>query len=138
MTTVVATKFMMAADTKTVCGESWFHTSKLVRIGRNVVGVAGDSTAIEKFLAWYRKPRSKRPEFKDSESFSALVLTPGGLYHVDESLSMDMVHDDYFAVGSGAIAALVAMDCGLSPVDAIEAAARRDINTGGRIETMEV
>lgn len=138
MTTIVATKSMMAADSKTVVGESWFYSRKLYRIGGAIVGVAGDSQAIEKFLAWYGKPRSKKPEFKDSESFAALVLTPKGLFHVDESLTLDPVHDDYFAVGSGAIAALVAMDCGLSPVEAVEAASRRDLNTGGRVETMEL
>ena len=138
MTTIVATRHLMAADTKTIVGESWFYGHKMTRIGKAVVGCAGDSTAIEKFLAWYRKPRGKKPEFKDSESLNALVLTPTGLYHVDESLTLDPIHDDYFAVGSGAIAALVAMDCGLSPVEAIEAAARRDLNTGGKVETMEV
>ena len=138
MTTIVATRYLMAADTKTVVGESWFYGPKMYRVGRAVIGCAGDSTAIEKFLAWYKKPRGKRPEFKDSESFNALVLTTAGLYHVDESLTLDPIHDDYFAVGTGAIAALVAMDCGLSPVEAIEAAARRDLNTGGKVETMEV
>ena len=138
MTTVVATRFMMAADTKTVVGESWFYGPKMCRVGRAIIGCAGDSTAIEKFVGWYKKPRGKRPEFKDSESFNALVLTPGGLFHVDESLTLDPIHDDYFAVGTGAIAALVALDCGLSPVEAIEAAARRDLNTGGRVETMEL
>ena len=138
MTTIVATRYLMAADTKTIVGESWFYGHKMTRIGKAVVGCAGDSTAIEKFLAWYRKPRGKKPEFKDSESFNALVLTPTSLYHVDESLTLDPMTDPYFAVGTGAIAALVAMDCGLSPVEAIEAAARRDLNTGGKVETMEV
>ena len=138
MTTIVATRYLMAADTKTILGESWFYGHKMTRIGKAVVGCAGDSTAIEKFLAWYKKPRGKKPEFKDSESFNALVLTPTGLYPVDESLTLDPMTDPYFAVGTGAIAALVAMDCGLSPVEAIEAAARRDLNTGGKVETMEV
>jgi len=138
VTTIVATRYMMAADSKTVVGESWFYSQKLYRIGNKIIGCAGDSSASEKFLHWFKHPKSKRPEFKDSESFAALVLSPDGLFHVDESLCLDPIKDAYFAIGSGAIAALVAMDCGLSPVEAIEAAARRDLNTGGDVETMEL
>ncbi len=64
MTTIVATRYLMAADTKTIVGESWFYGHKMTRIGKAVVGCAGDSTAIEKFLAWYRKPRGKRPDLQ--------------------------------------------------------------------------
>ena len=40
MTTVVATRFMMAADTKTVVGESWFYGPKMCRVGRAIIGCA--------------------------------------------------------------------------------------------------
>ena len=49
----------------------------------------------------------------------------------------DRVNDDYFAIGTGAIAALVAMDLGLDPVAAVEAACRRDANSGLPVEHME-
>ena len=137
MTTIVATRHMMAADSKTVVGESWFYSQKLYRIGNKIIGCAGDSSASEKFLHWFKHPKSKRPEFKDSESFAALVLTSDGLFHVDESLCLDPIKDDYFAIGSGAIAALVAMDLGLDPVAAVEAACRRDANSGLPVEHME-
>jgi 20S proteasome alpha/beta subunit len=44
--------------------------------------------------------------------------------------------DDYFAVGTGAIAALVAMDRGADLVEAVEAAIRRDGNSGGPIDVL--
>lgn len=140
MTTVAADRAQIAADSKTTSGETWFHATKLYRIGNAVVGVSGDSTAIEKFLTWYRggRKRKRQPEFKDSESFSALILTRAGLYHVDESMGVDLIKDDYFAIGSGAACALVAMDLGLSPRDAVLAASRRDQHTGGEIEVMGV
>lgn len=139
MTTIAANQKVMAADTRTVTGETWFRTSKIVRVGRSVVGVAGDSSAIEKFLRWYIGGRKKRerPEFRDSESFAALILDSRGMWHCDESLAFDRVNDDYFAIGTGAIAALVAMDLGLDPVAAVEAACRRDANSGLPVEHME-
>lgn len=139
MTTIAANQKVMAADTRTVTGETWFRTSKIVRVGRSVVGVAGDSSAIEKFFRWYIGGRKKRerPEFRDSESFAALILDSRGMWHCDESLAFDRIYDDYFAIGTGAVAALVAMDLGLDPVAAVEAACRRDANSGLPVEHME-
>lgn len=136
MTTIAANKTTMAADSKTDCDGTWFGTTKLYRIGDSIVGAAGDNSAIVKFITWFRNKRTKRPTFSDNESFSALILTPRGLFHMDDSMGMDLVKDDYFAVGSGAVAALVAMDCGLSPTEAVEAACKRDQLTGGPVDTM--
>lgn len=138
MTTVAANKHSMAADSKTDCDGTWFGTTKLFRVRDEIVGVAGDNSAIVKFLTWYRNKRNKLPAFADNESFTALILSPRGLFHIDDSMGMDLIKDDYFAIGSGAVAALVAMDCGLSPAEAVEAACKRDQNTGLPVDTMEL
>ena len=46
--------------------------------------------------------------------------------------------EKYAAVGSGAVFAIAAMDCGKSAVEAIRIAKKRDVNTGGRIRTIKV
>jgi len=43
-----------------------------------------------------------------------------------------------FAIGSGQDHALTAMDCGLSAKEAIKMAAKRDVNTGGRVRTFKI
>lgn len=80
MTTIAATKYMMAADTKITVGESWFYGPKMYRIGRAVVGCSGDSTAIEKFLAWYRKPRMRQDECEEATFFLILACVCGVLF----------------------------------------------------------
>jgi 20S proteasome alpha/beta subunit len=125
----------MAAESKTVTGDTSYNATKIFRIRGDVVGAAGDTSAIDKFLKWYRS-RKDAPEFKEGESFAALALTKSGLVHYEDSVVGELMKDDYFAVGTGAIAALVAMDRGADLVEAVEAAIRRDGNSGGPIDVL--
>lgn len=50
----------------------------------------------------------------------------------------DYSSEEYFAIGSGWVIALSAMDAGATAREAIEIACRRDIYTSGRIQTLRV
>ena len=136
MTTIAATRSAMAADSKVTTGDTWYYATKIYRVRHELIGCAGDSSAIDKFMKWYRGGKKNAPEFKESESFSALVLTKAGLYHYEDSVVGELMKNDYFAVGTGAMGALVAMDRGADLVEAVEAAIRRDSNSGGSIDVM--
>ena len=71
----------------------------------------------------------------------ALVVTNGGLCQVGHDAESGFWMDDVwmdrpFAIGSGRDFALAAMDMGASGKEAVEAAAKRDIYTGGTIRTL--
>ena len=136
MTTVIATRSAMAADSKVTTGDISYGAVKIFRIRKDIVGAAGDSIPIDRFVKWYRGGKKGAVEFKDGESFSALALTTEGLVHYEDSIVGELMKDDYFAVGTGAMAALVAMDMGADIVQAVEAAIRRDGNSGGPIDVI--
>lgn len=129
MTTIAANKQCMASDSNVVTGKTFFEgRPKIIRIGDAIVGAAGHVTAINKFVRWLQKknPRLKKPEFTKKETLTALVLTTKGLFQIDEGLEFDEVVQPYFAIGTGALVALTAMDFGASPERAVEAACKRD------------
>lgn len=123
----------MAADSKVMVDEVSYSTRKLYRIGDSIVGCAGDNSAIFKFLEWLKQPTRKLRILK-SETFTALVLRPDGLFRACNSSDFDEITDDCAAIGTGTQAALVAMRrFGSTPEQAVEAACAVDNNTGGPV-----
>lgn len=57
--------------------------------------------------------------------------TDGGLFWKEKASAYD-------AIGSGYAHALTAMDCGLSAIEAVKMAAKRDTGTGGKIRHYKV
>lgn len=135
MTTIVADRACMAADSKVTDDDSSFRTIKIVRVRGDLIGAAGASDDCAKFLRWYRGgcKRAAAPDI-NAENFRALVLRPSGLYFYCSADDPDEILDEYYAIGTGAMAALVRMDCGGSPTDGVEAACRRDNNSGPPVQ----
>ena len=152
MTTIVASvpQRLMAADTNIVVGEARFRASKIQRINGALVATSGDYDTGEIFIAWLSagaslddKKALKRLMSTDEEhDFGALVLTPEGeLLHYCSPFPSS-VSDPYFAIGSGAAAALasiatmqrlgVFVDVPL----AVEMACEVDPNSRGPVEVL--
>jgi ATP-dependent protease HslVU (ClpYQ) peptidase subunit len=146
MTTIVATRKCMAADTNTCIGDTFYEGApKIVRVGRVLIGSAGHVSAIDKFVAWFKNRGRKKPEFSKKEDLAVLILSPKGLFFSCKDLTFDEIRSPYFAIGTGAIPALVAMDVmeklgkKLDATIAIEAACRRDPdNTKGPVLVMNL
>lgn len=144
MTTIVASKKhgKMAADRKvTDAGSNTRYRARKVRtVGESLVGCAGDSAAIAKFVRWLEAgaDQDDRPKFDKDHTLVALVLNPSGLFLFDSNLEPDEVDDDFYAVGSGAQAALAAMHLGVDPRRAVEIAAKVDVNTEGPFDVLSV
>jgi hypothetical protein len=71
----------------------------------------------------------------NDKGFHAMIWDGKKLSDADELCVIEAVDDEYYAIGSGAAHAITAMDCGKNAMQAVRYAARRDINTGGRIVT---
>ena len=98
------------------------------------------------FVEWCRAGmnRHKLPEFRFfgddfKPSFRALVWSPErALVEWTEQFQPMPVLDDFYAIGSGDMAAMAAMHMGATAGQAVEVAAKVDLGTGGIIETERV
>ena len=104
-----------------------------------IIGTAGESAPACVFVDWFGSGRPI-PEvlLQLGGDFACLVLTHDGLFEADVYCRLDRVQEEFFAIGSGAKAALAAMHCGKSAIEAVRIAARIDPYTGGRIVSMSL
>jgi len=141
MTTIVANRERMVADSKItmerIVGNDTSYTASKIWILKNaIIGTAGCSGDGEKFVAWFKKKR--RPTLTLEKGFEALVLTPEGVYHVDEDCSMAQIQGDWYAIGSGSAAALGALHAGVTLEEAVEIACKVDTYTGLPIQVAKL
>ena len=139
MTTIASNRRCMAGDTKVSNGSTAYYTPKVFEIGDSIVGVAGNANLTTKFLAWFRKecPADEVGMSLDEEhEFVALVLNARGLYVYNDCTEPDRLTNDYFAIGSGADAAIAYMSTGKTPAEAVRAVIKHpmlDSGTGGDV-----
>jgi hypothetical protein len=133
MTTIAANRVCIAADTR-VTGDVITSVRKLIVLPHSIFGCAGDMEAIRLFVDWATAgfPQKRRPNFGES-AFEALELDQTGIWVWERTLTRYVLEDDFHAIGSGAMAAKVAMYLGKTPAEAIEIASRFDEATGGKI-----
>jgi hypothetical protein len=104
-----------------------------------IIATAGETSPGLLFVDWYGSGREQPQMLRDlGGDFTCLILTPTGLFEADAYCRPDPVLDQFYAVGSGSKAALAAMHCGKSAVDAVRIAARIDPYTGGRVVSMSL
>lgn len=141
MTTLAFNRECMAGDTRVVTGASFYHSDKIYRIGNSLVGTAGNAHACLAFLAWFQSPRRNPVELQkqfgenhDRGDIWIAEINPGGIYLWDGWGYAERLNDPYYAIGSGAMAALEAMRQGMNPEEAVRRAITHDENTGSPIQ----
>ena len=149
MTTIAYRNGLMAADSRMTTeddsGCRIFKCEKLYRIetprfGEAIVGLAGETYSGLIFLDWLKADNADGPEnlLIGDADFTGLVLTKRGLYEYDKWCRGERVLDRFYAIGSGAKAALGAMHMGADARQAVAVAARVDPYTGGPIITLSL
>jgi ATP-dependent protease HslVU (ClpYQ) peptidase subunit len=146
MTTIAYRDGVLAADSRLTVdygsGARKHTTKKLFRKriteGKKsydvIIATAGESSPGMVFLDWYGSGKPIPDMFLHmGGDFTCLVLTPKGLYEYDVYCRGELIEEEFYAVGSGSMAALAAMHCGKSAVEAVRIASRIDPYTGGRI-----
>lgn len=146
MTTIAARDGCIASDSRETWtsddGGSRVHTCKKLfrkRIGKGrkaydvIIGTAGESSPGMLFVDWYGSDSPPPVTLLTEADFTILILKPKGLYVADAYCREVPILEKFFAIGSGAAAALAAMHCGKSAREAVTIAARIDPYTGGRI-----
>jgi hypothetical protein len=139
MTTIVATREWMAADQRATDDGPMCHDKKLRYIGDSIFGMAGDCHAAMVVLRWLetakRDPKVLYEMFGEKDiswryELVLLELSPTGLALWNGwGISLPIL-DDSYAIGTGAHAALAALDSGATPEACIQQAAKRDQYSG--------
>jgi hypothetical protein len=138
VTTVVACRRekIVVSDSKCIFADLSFKTPK-VKMARNgaLVSAAGDSRFTEIFLKKY--PRLPVvPAGTPEAEFQGLALTAKGIVCYDDKFNPLEVDEDYYAIGTGAMAVMAVIEAALAeghvpnPMLAVEVACKIDHNSG--------
>ena len=137
MTTIVANLECMAADQRMTDTGPMAHIAKIRRIGDSLYGLCGAVSPGLVFFKWFesgkRDPlRLYRLIPEDTRyEFTVLELGADGLALWDGWGVRIPLLDSVFAIGSGALAALAAVeDHNMAPEQAVRLATRRDECSG--------
>lgn len=113
-----------------------FGVSKFRRVGKGIVGAAGDWDDILKFWEFIEGKPPKESGLNDDSELEGIELHPDGIFMYAASGKRYRIKDEFFAIGSGAPYAIGAMAMGASPEEAVALASRFDPATGGEIEVI--
>lgn len=155
MTTIAYRDGILAADSRVThdtegggtrvfkCQKLYRKVVKLGEVEEEVIlATAGESSPGELFVEWFGSGKDvtdMRDTFVLGQAdFQVLVLKRDGLYEVDMYCKPIKVLDKFYAVGSGAKAALAAMHMGADAKKAVEIACRIDPYTAAPITTMSL
>lgn len=148
MTTIAFRDGVIASDSRATWDDwSLSRCVKLYRIksridpvkGDVIVGTAGVSSAALLFVDWLEQggePRLHDRGVDDTTEFECLVVHRTGVWTADRLCRLERLDEEFWACGSGRQAALAAMHCGKSALEAVRIAARIDPFTGGRVVSM--
>jgi len=143
MTVIAYRNGVMAADSRiTFTGEesgtAYGRCEKLFRVRDAIIGLQGESSPGLVFLDWYASGAVEAHEglVHSDADFYALVMTSTGVYMFDKWCRGERVLDEFWAIGSGAKAALGAMHMGADAREACAIACRIDPYCALPIETM--
>ena len=141
MTTIAWDGKALAADKRSTNNNLARTVTKITRVGKSLVGGAGDASQTEEMVAWLRRgakvsdfPASQR----DKEDWAAmLVIRPGGFIDLYERTPYPTRYEDkIFAIGSGRDFALAAMYLGKCASDAVEIASIFDAGSGNGVDVL--
>lgn len=128
----------MAADTRvSIDGSAFYHANKIFRIGNSLFGTAGDGMMCLVMIDWLKtSQRSKHALYKHwSENTERgacwlLELNPTGLYLWDGWGVGEKLNEKRYAIGSGQLPAIAALDAGATLEEAVRTATRYDQYSG--------
>lgn len=107
---------------------------KLFYVKGYIVGAAGDVDAIYQFLNWLQTGRDY--PFAGG-GINIIVVSKAGAFLYDNTGKVGKIHPP-FAIGSGGEVALMYMQAGRSTQEAVQEASKRDVHTGGCINTIVI
>ena len=143
MTTVATDGRSMAGDGQTLSANDIIlcrNSPKVLRLDDgSLLGCSGNADVKYKLRGWIEAGCvGPFPELKTAFAAMWLIRPNEGRYF-SENTQADFIEMEFpFAIGSGSEVALGAMEAGLSPLEAVTIAAKRDPFTGGKIVALDL
>ncbi len=137
MTTIAVMGQEMACDSL-VSGGFTSASRKIRKRNGCIVGYAGDWIAGEYFADYYVGNQDDKPNRDSDDDIELLVLKKSGIYLVDYRFREVRICGTHYAIGSGAAAAMVAMNLGLTAQEAVKEAIKVDDYTAGKVRVLRL
>lgn len=139
MTTIVADSrsgIIVCDSRMTMDVNHWIPSTKVERMGDELIGCAGDDSDGQRWRSWYIGGKTgARPKCAD---FSALILRKTGVFYVYDGGYELLVERGFHAIGSGGGPALGALLAGATPKAAVRIACQIDNSSGGAIRVFKL
>lgn len=131
----------MSADSAVVNSGPLYHTDKIFRVGLSLLGTAGDGYMSLAFVEWFKSKRNMHTLHKmipldHRHEISIVELKPGGIYLWNGWGLPERIHEKFYAIGSGSMAAIAELARGSDTAEAVRAATRWDENSDAPIQTV--
>jgi ATP-dependent protease HslVU (ClpYQ) peptidase subunit len=142
VTTIAYCREILAGDSQASDNQNW-RVDKLLRLdtsaGELIVGYCGEVHSAHVFIEWLKDDRSRKPDIS-SEDFEAIVVSAktGRVTIWNQSLVGWTPRGKFFAIGSGAPAAMGAMHAGKNAIDAVKIACKVDPYTRGPVRSLKL
>lgn len=141
MTTIAVNRRGMASDSQMSEGSIKTSVVKMWRIRGWLLAGTGNAAEVAKLIREIKEQREYSPrEIFDKvdmgkiEECDIVLLSPSGkLYASENGTECIELSDPFYALGTGAQAALAVMHMGQDPRAAVRIAAKIDSNTGGKV-----
>jgi len=137
MTTIAYRDGILAADTATYIHEGNLRmpdqTTKIFRLSDgSLIAGGGVKRQIVDFAKWFETKEGDKPEIADA---TIIRVSPNGVITIYDGKTdeRDITDCPFYAIGSGAMAALAAMYMGARAEQAVEIAMKLDPWTGGEV-----
>src|SRR5260221_2873148 len=146
MTTIVAVKNRMLADSKVTLGKGYsYPTTKIIKARNMLVGAAGHAGDCSRFLEWATEDfrQKAKPKFEcpdgHEDAIDGLVVKLDGIFYFCPSYpSPEKINAEFYAIGSGSKAARAPMLLGATPEKAMDIACLVDDYSGSPILILEL
>lgn len=100
------------------------------------IGFAGNTDAFGTVVSWLWTPEERQPTVSGIEM--VLLTGDGEILHGTSLRNFMHIDEPHCAIGSGSAYAQAAMALGKTPYEAVEVAAKYDVNTGGPFNKLEM
>jgi hypothetical protein len=137
MTTLAYRHGVLAADSLTTSnGYRDGQAIKIRKLGPLLVGGCGTSAICEQFVDWVKNGMKGDSPWTGKDAGNSMVVLPDDTILVWGHNGPWRSRSDFYAMGSGELLALGAMAHGANAAEAVEAAMRFDVHSGGPVRTI--
>lgn len=142
MTTIAYRNGIMAADTQVSTGDvnDCFITKLAKNKKGDIAGAGGPLGYKYKFLKWFKSGEKGKPPscVDESAGFEGVIVRKSGKIEIYDQEVKSTIRCNYYAFGSGNHLALGAMANGATAKQAVKAAIKHDVYSGGKITKLKL